>query len=166
MSEFRLGFPYLIYLCIASMLVGVLAAPAFRDLPDNPAPSAGGMVGGMEMDGMEMEHPLREVAAASAPSVSMSVTADAMSGWNVALETENFTFAPLSAGGASVPNEGHAHLYVNGRKIARLYGAFHHIPALTPGQHEILVTLSSNDHAYFAVDGARIEARTLIMQTP
>ena len=41
---------------------------------------------------------------------------------------------------------GHAHLYVDGRQVGRLYGRLHDIASLPPGPHEINVTLNTNDH--------------------
>lgn len=162
MRDFSLRLPYLIYLSIGSMLLGVLIAPAFRDLPqDRVAEAAMPMMNDQMSDAM---HEMRDVPADTAPALTMTVTEDPMSGWNVSLVTENFTFAPTQAGGLPIPNTGHAHLYVGDQKIARMYGPYFHIPSLPPGQHEIVVTLSSNDHAYFAVDGTRIEARAVVMQ--
>lgn len=162
MSDFSLRLPYLIYLSIGSMLFGALIAPVFRDGPATPVPDGPAMVMNAEMaEGM---HATRELPAASAPALSIGVEKDPMEGWNLTLATENFTFTPESAGGAAVPNTGHAHLYLDGVKVARLYGPHFHIPDLPPGLHEIAVSLSSNDHAYYVVEGARIEARTVIMQ--
>jgi hypothetical protein len=61
-------------------------------------------------------------------------------------------------------NTGHGHLYVNGMKIARLYGSYFHIPDLPPGEHEISVSLSSNDHSYYTINGKRIAAQVTVKQ--
>ncbi|MEO0632771.1 MAG: hypothetical protein AAFY52_01395, partial [Pseudomonadota bacterium] len=53
---------------------------------------------------------------------------------------------------------------VNGQKMARIYGTYYHMPDLPPGQHEVVVALSTNDHSFYVVDGVRIEARADIMQ--
>lgn len=162
MPDFCLRLPYLVYLSIGSMLFGALIAPVFRDLPNDRETEAPAQ--GMTMPMDKAAHITRDVPAAFAPAIELSVTEDPMTGWNVALVTRNFDFTPQSAGGPPVPNTGHAHLYVNGRKIARLYGSYYHIPDLPAGQHELTVTLSSNDHAYYAVDGVRIESRVVIVQ--
>lgn len=160
MSDFSLRLPYLIYLSIASMLVGVLIAPAIRDVPLYPAPAA------LDMAMQDMMHGELEVPLEGAPEISMTVTKDAMSGWNLTLETANFTFTPEQVTGKNIANTGHAHLYVNGEKMARLYAPVFHIPDLPPGQHEIAVSLSSNDHSYYVTGGNRIEARAAVMQDP
>ena len=160
MSSFSLRLPYLIYLSIASMLIGVLRAPAFRDIPTEPTPQT------QAMADHEMMHGELEVPAEGAPEIAMTVTKDAMAGWNLTLETANFVFAPASVNSANIANTGHAHLYVNGVKMARLYAPVFHIPDLPPGQHEITVSLSSNDHSFYVTNGTRIEARATVMQGP
>ena len=55
-------------------------------------------------------------------------------------------------------NVGHAHLYLNGVKVARLYGTAYHLSDLPDGQHTITVTLNTNDHSDLALDGRLIEA--------
>jgi len=97
-----------------------------------------------------------------APSVEIHVTPDAMSGWNLQVETKNFRFAPEHASGADQPGEGHAHVYVNGEKITRLYGSWLHLADLPEGESEVKVSLSSNSHGTIAVDGVPVEARVVV----
>lgn len=92
------------------------------------------------------------------PSVALAVTADPVSGWNVHVTAENFRFAPELAGMANMPGSGHAHLYMNGKKIARLYGGWMHLEALPEGTNRLTVTLNANDHRPLAVNGAPISA--------
>ncbi|MBQ1203928.1 MAG: hypothetical protein IIX61_09075, partial [Loktanella sp.] len=73
-------------------------------------------------------------------------------------------FTPELVNSDNVDNTGHAHLYINDMKMARLYGPHFHIHELPEGEHEIAVTLSSNDHSYYFVDGNLIQARTTIVQ--
>ncbi len=120
----------------------------------NPA-HHGGTTGMMAHDHSAM---VNTPAGDDAPMVEISVTPDAMSGWNLQVETQNFRFAPEHASGADQPGEGHAHVYVNDEKIARLYGAWMHIPALPEGGAEVKVSLNSNSHGMIAVDGVPVEA--------
>lgn len=156
MSKISLRLPYLIYLSIASILVGVLIAPVFRDIPVQGS--------GADMLDHEMQHGSLEVSAVGAPQVAITVEQDAMNGWNVTVTTDNFRFTPEQVNGEHVENTGHAHLYVDGVKIARLYGPYFHIPNLPPGEHEVSVNLSSNDHSYYLVNGDLIAARTTVTQ--
>lgn len=97
------------------------------------------------------------------PSVALSVTPTAAGGYFVALETENFDFAPEAVDGPHVEGQGHAHLYVNGEKITRLYGPEYFIESLPSGDVEIRVTLNANDHATYAHHGEPI-ADTVIVR--
>lgn len=98
------------------------------------------------------------------PRVSIAVRPDAMSGYNLEIQTENFTFAPQRASSPALPGEGHAHLMVDGKKIARVYGNWFHIPAdaIGNGTHEVLVTLNGNDHSDLMHEGRMIAATTTI----
>ena len=156
MSKISLRFPYLIYLSIASILIGVILAPLFRDIPVQ-----GAAVNMMEH---EMQHGMIEVSAVGAPQVAISVEKDLMNGWNVTVTTNNFRFTPELVNSENVANTGHAHLYVDDIKIARLYGPHFHIPYLPVGDHEISVNLSTNDHSYYTIDGEQIGARAIVTQ--
>jgi hypothetical protein len=131
-------------------------APLFRDLPVQNA--------AVDMMAHEMQHGLLEVPAVGAPQVAITVEQEPMDGWNVTLSTNNFTFTPQMVNGENVDNTGHAHLYMDGVKIARLYGPHFYIPLLPVGDHEISVNLSSNDRSYYVIDGNWIAARTIVTQ--
>jgi hypothetical protein len=55
------------------------------------------------------------------PTVVVEIFPDPVAGWNLWVQTENWEFAPERVNETSVTTEGHAHLYVNGEKITRLY---------------------------------------------
>lgn len=96
------------------------------------------------------------VAPAESPVPTIELTAhkDSKSGFVVQVQTTNWTWAPLHANSAPLPNEGHAHLYLDGVKINRLYGEWYQLDAVDNGYHEITVTLNANDHSEYAVPGA------------
>jgi hypothetical protein len=109
------------------------------------------------------EHPKRNVQASSAPAIkNLAVTPDNKSGWNISFDTENFTFAPGQAGNAHQNGQGHAHLYIDGKKITRLYTTYHYIGELSEGKHTIRITLNTNDHQDYAVDGTTIQTEAVI----
>lgn len=98
------------------------------------------------------------VASVEAPadmSVSLHVELDAGSGLNIRLATTGFTFTPASVNAADEPGTGHAHLYVDGVRITRLYGPYYHLTGVTPGEHEIRVALNTNSHADY-IQGTRL----------
>ncbi len=92
------------------------------------------------------------------PTVSVKLSPDPMSGWNLHVTTENFRFAPEQASRAHRPGEGHAHIYVDGMKIARLYGPWFHIGKMPSGARQVLITLNTNDHRHYAAAGKPIQA--------
>ena len=58
--------------------------------------------------------------------------------------------------------EGHAHVYVDGEKAARIYGPWFHLGALPPGEVTLGVTLNANDHSLLAVSGRPLKAEKTI----
>jgi copper(I)-binding protein len=111
---------------------------------------------------MAMDHGAAEdVDRETAPSLEIDVSPDA-DGWVVRLRTSGFTFAPEMVDGPHVPGTGHAHLYVSGTKIGRLFGETGRIGALPEGTHQVEVTLNTNDHRSYAVGGTPIVATATI----
>ncbi|MFD9410672.1 hypothetical protein ACFWBN_27140 [Streptomyces sp. NPDC059989] len=104
-------------------------------------------------------HRLREVPAEGAPEVQLTARPDSEDGWNLQLAVKNFRFTPDSTGGAALPGAGHAHLEIDGRKLARLYGPWFHLPAaqVPEGTHTLTVRLYADDHTAWAVSGKPVE---------
>lgn len=127
----------------------------------DPAHHAAGMDHGGADHSMMHDMPL-EIDPAIAPTVSIVVIEDPVAGYNLNVITDRFAFAPTAAGAAHVAGEGHAHVYANGVKLARLYGPWMHLDKLPQGTVEITVTLNSNDHHPLTAGGAPIEARQTI----
>ncbi len=134
-------------------------------------PAAAGMDGDGETtgepDGMGDGHDhgahgsLREITdGVAAPTIAIEITEDPVEGWNLRLLTTDFRMAPERVSTAHVDGEGHAHLYIDGVRVSRVYGQWHHIGALAAGDHEVRVELSSNDHSTLAVGGDKIDATT------
>lgn len=96
------------------------------------------------------------------PSVDLIVHPDAMRGWNLEVKVSNFRFTPEKINQESNPQEGHAHIYINGKKMTRLYGSWYYLERLDPGQHKITVTLNANGHEELIHNGQRIEDTEII----
>lgn len=96
--------------------------------------------------------------------VSVSITAepDAHGGVDVRIATEGFQFAPDSVDQAHTPGAGHAHIYVDGVKLGRVFEPDYRIDPLPPGQHEIRVSLNTNDHSGLVYDGAKVESTVTV----
>lgn len=118
-----------------------------------PEGDAAGHGAGSHGDTHSHGEPLEVSGWDPVPTVTLSVTPDAVSGFNIHVEVTGLRFAPEHASGAHVDGEGHAHLYVDGVKVARLYGPWFHLGPLDPGTHVIEVRLSSNDHRDLVADG-------------
>lgn len=104
------------------------------------------------------EPPLELANNASAPTLSIKLHRDPVSGYNLQLITDNFQFSGASASTAHVKGEGHAHIYIDGMKWERLYSPWAHIAHLPMGAKNLSVSLNTNDHRALSVAGKPIEA--------
>ncbi|WP_428924895.1 hypothetical protein [Marinibacterium sp. SX1] len=95
------------------------------------------------------------------PTLSIQVSPDG-DRWAVRVETTDFTFNEDMADGPHVPGVGHAHLYLDGVKLQRLYHRDATIGALPPGSYLVRVTLNTNDHRVYMHKGAPISATARI----
>lgn len=120
----------------------------------------------MDHGGMDHEHAVLELQQGDTfPTVDLVVHKDPMAGWNLQLKTTHFEFAPERASTDHVDGEGHAHLYIDGEKITRLYSEWYHVGSLSTGTHEVRVNLNANDHAAFTVNGEEIEdTETIVVE--
>ncbi len=92
-------------------------------------------------------------------SVSLDVTRRPSSGdWKITVSTEGFTFQEPIEDVGHRPGFGHAHLYLNGVKLGRLYAPEAEVGALPSGPHVLSVTLNTNDHRPYA--NGRIPVRS------
>jgi hypothetical protein len=155
-------------LATAGLAVTVLLAGCANDSGDpaagaSPATTASSAA----PSGAGHQHKMHPAPTGKPPSVRLEVTADPDSGWNVHLITANFRFAPERAGGEVRTGEGHAHLYVDGAKVARVYGPWHHLPAdpVPAGKHTLKAELNANDHGPWVVDGKPVAATTTLTGT-
>ncbi|MBT2680818.1 hypothetical protein J7E38_17540 [Bacillus sp. ISL-35] len=111
-----------------------------------------------------MQHDVAEIPGGyKVPSVNISVTQDMSGTWLLGVNTANFSFAPKKVG-SELPsyNEGHAHLYINGKKVNRLYGQYYNLGTLKKGKNEIMVTLNSNDHGVLTYRGKPIRSSVIV----
>lgn len=103
-------------------------------------------------------HEQLEVAYDVAPTIEISVYEDSKSGYNLEIETTNFEFiSPYNFENDQLDIfRGHAHLYINGEKVSRLYSSSYYLGDLE-GYNEITVTLNTNDHKDLALHGETIQ---------
>ena len=105
---------------------------------------------------VRLDHPI--------PSLVIQLFADDVDGYNLFIETKNYRFTPENANGPNIRNEGHAHLYVNGEKVMRLYSPWQHLPSamFREGVNRLQVELNANDHSIWGVAGEPIGADVLM----
>lgn len=114
-----------------------------------------------------MQHDDDGIVAAGPMAVDFRLEADPLGGANLFVtEVSGFVFAPERGGGEHVDGEGHAHVYVNGVKAGRLYGAAFHLGAMAEGLNEVRVSLNANSHVPYIWDGLPVEAAASIDIAP
>ncbi|MCH9675211.1 MAG: copper chaperone PCu(A)C, partial [Gammaproteobacteria bacterium] len=103
-----------------------------------------------------------DVPAAEAPRLTLSGELHGSGMVNLKINVSKFRFSFDSVDKPHVAGVGHAHLYINGTKIGRVFEATHTLDGLAPGVHEILVSLHANTHEGYAVDGRPVMARLIL----
>ncbi|GAB4156818.1 MAG: hypothetical protein Fur0046_36750 [Cyanobacteria bacterium J069] len=113
------------------------------------------------------EHGVLEIPSGQpVPSVDLTVHPDSRQGWNLEVRVTHFQFAPERVNQASSSQEGHAHLYIDGVKITRLYGNWYYLESLAPGTHEIRVGLNANGHEALTHNGQPIQDVEVVTVQP
>lgn len=102
------------------------------------------------------------VASERPVSVHITAESDGQAGVNVSIVTEGFQFAPELVDQAHTPGSGHAHIYADGVKLSRVFDTQYHIEELAPGEHEIRVSLNTNDHSELTYEGHIVEATATV----
>ncbi len=91
------------------------------------------------------------------PSIDLVIHEDSLKGWNLEIKLDNFELAPEMVNTTNEPNKGHAHLYINGEKITRIYGNWFYLATLPSGTNEIKIGLNTNRHESLMYQGKLIE---------
>jgi copper(I)-binding protein len=96
-------------------------------------------------------------AGEPAPEIKLNAQKDGDQ-WNIAMVTKAFTLIEATEGMSHQTGFGHGHLYLNGLKLQRVYTPSVKIGQLPKGTHLINVTLNTNDHKAYMVDGSPVAA--------
>lgn len=111
---------------------------------------------------MQMSHDMSS-GVISDPPVRVSLTTQtppSAEGFEIALEVENFEFVRTEDDAPHVAPQGHAHVYLNGLKLGRLYAPTFTVGALPPGAYVLRVGLNSNDHRPY-LNGDEVVSQSL-----
>lgn len=109
---------------------------------------------------------IHEVAQEVAPKASLKVQKDPTGGFNVYVLTSNFVWRPEMASREHVVGEGHAHVYLDGRKIMRIYNEWFHLNtfqfATRAGKQIVSIEFVGNDHAPYTTQGIPVGVEQVI----
>jgi hypothetical protein len=105
------------------------------------------------------------LAVDSPVDLGIEAQVDDSGGVGVHIVAQNWTWAPENVNGPHVPGEGHAHIYVDGEKVNRVYGPNYYLRGLEEGERHISVTLNANSHNELLVAGEKVEASTMVTVT-
>ncbi len=109
-------------------------------------------------DGMAHDHSKMIDATDPVPTVQIALFSEGGCSYNLQTTVQNFAFSPSAVNTDHNDGEGHAHLYVDGKKIARLYSEWFHF-TVPQGSKTAEVVLNSNDHSTLANGGEPIGAK-------
>ncbi|MCE3035390.1 hypothetical protein [Streptomyces sp. CMSTAAHL-2] len=122
---------------------------------DSPSP-VGKVLDGTDDSGRH----LREAGGRNAPEVGVEVTPDAADGWDVRLTFRHFRVSTPGTRPTAVTGRGPACLFVDGRRVARLYAPRYRLPGrLVPhGTHHVTARLYADDGTVWAVHGKPVQS--------
>ncbi len=114
-------------------------------------PEATGSAGGMD-------HSISNgIAVSPSPTIALVQDPDvSRNGFTVEISVENFEFVLIEDSTPHVDGQGHAHIYLNGFKLGRLYEERFDVGALAPGTYVLTVALNSNTHRPYVFEGAPV----------
>ena len=109
---------------------------------------------------------IHEISKDAAPTASLEIKKDPTGGFNVRVVTTNFTWRPEMASMKYVPGEGHAHVFLDGRKIMRIYNEWFHLNtyqfATKAGEQLLSIEFVGNDHAPYTIQGVPIGDQKIV----
>ena len=109
---------------------------------------------------------VHEIVQEAAPQATLDIQKDPTGGFNVHVVTTNFVWRPEMASMQHIPGEGHAHVYLDGRKIMRIYNEWFHLNTFQfstkPGEQLLSIEFVGNDHAPYTIKGLPVGAQQLV----
>jgi len=109
---------------------------------------------------------VHEITQETAPKATLDIQKDPTGGFNVQVITSNFVWRPEMASMQHVPGEGHAHVYLDGRKIMRIYNEWFHLNtyqfSTRAGEQLLSIEFVGNDHAPYTIQGLPVGAEQVV----
>lgn len=109
---------------------------------------------------------IHEIEQESAPKAFLEIRKDPTGGFNVQVVTSNFVWRPEMASMQHVPGEGHAHVFLDGRKIMRIYNNWFHLNtyqfSTRAGEQLLSIEFVGNDHAPYTIQGLPVGAEQIV----
>ena len=109
---------------------------------------------------------VHEITQESAPKATLDIQKDPTGGFNVQVVTTNFVWRPEMASMQHFPGEGHAHVYLDGRKIMRIYNEWFHLNtyqfSTRSGEQLLSIEFVGNDHAPYTIQGLPVGAEQIV----
>ena len=109
---------------------------------------------------------VHEITREVAPQATLEVRKDPTGGFNVHVVTSNFVWRPEMASMQHVPGEGHAHVYLDGQKIMRIYNEWFHLNtyqfSTRSGEQLLSIEFVGNDHAPYTIQGLPVGAEQIV----
>ena len=109
---------------------------------------------------------VHEISQEAAPRVNLEIKKDPTGGYNVHVVTNNFVWRPEMASMKHIPGEGHAHVFLDGRKIMRIYNEWFHLNtyqfSTRSGEQLLSIEFVGNDHAPYTIDGLPVGAEQIV----
>ena len=109
---------------------------------------------------------VHEIAQETAPRATLDIQKDPTGGFNVQVITSKFVWRPEMASMQHVPGEGHAHVYLDGRKIMRIYNEWFHLNtyqfSTRSGEQLLSIEFVGNDHSPYTIQGVPVGAEQIV----
>ena len=109
---------------------------------------------------------VHEIEQELAPKATLEIEKDPTGGFNVQVVTTNFIWRPEMASMKHVTGEGHAHVFLDGRKIMRIYNQWFHLNtyqfSTRAGEQLLSIEFVGNDHAPYTIQGLPVGTEQIV----
>lgn len=108
----------------------------------------------LNKDSSETSSPVQatEEAAVKQPAPALEVKYDLkQDDLHLQLAVTHFSFSLEQMGKENKDGQGHVHLYLDGKKVAKIFEPTYVLKDIAAGKHEVMVELAHNNHESYGV---------------